>query len=60
MGTESPAEKMHNRILNGAAFSTQDVTADAFEDVARRAGTLALPEVKRAIDHLRAVEKPKK
>ena len=51
---------MHNRILNGAAFTTQDVTADTFEDVARRAGTMELPDVKRALDHLRAVEKPKK
>ena len=57
MATQSPAEKLHNRILSGAAFSTRDVTADAFETVARNAGTLQLPDVKRVLDRLRAMEK---
>lgn len=56
MTQESPAEKMHNRILNGTWFSTQDVTADALEAVARSAGTLALPEIKRELDKLRTIE----
>lgn len=56
---ESPAERMHNRILNGTWFTTQDVTADAFEAVARSAGTLALPDIKRALEGLRSVEKVK-
>lgn len=54
---ESPAEKMHNRIINGSAFSTRDVTADAFETVARRSGTVQLPDIKKALDRLRREEK---
>lgn len=54
MATENPAERMHNRILNGTAFSTQGVTAEAFQRVARRAGTLELPNVKRALEKLQA------
>jgi hypothetical protein len=56
MAKESPAEKMHNRILNGTHFSTRDVTADAFELVAKRAGTLALPDIKRGLEMLRALD----
>lgn len=59
MARETPAAKMHNRILNGTWFSTQDVTADAFENIARGAGTLELPDVKRALAKLRASENPK-
>lgn len=54
---ETPAEKMHNRILSGAAFSTRDVTADAFETIAQRAGTTQLPEIKKALTRLRREEK---
>lgn len=50
---ESPAEKMHNRILNGNSFSTRGVTIEAFQSVAQRAGTLSLPDVKSALDKLR-------
>lgn len=57
MATQSPAEKLHNRILNGNAWSTKDVTADAFETVARNAGTLQLPNVKQMLDRLRAQER---
>lgn len=61
MTTEkNPAEKMHNRILNGTAFSTQGVTAEAFGIVARRAGTLELPDVKSALEKLRAEEAKRK
>lgn len=56
---ESPAEKMHNRILSGAHFSTQDVTTDAFERVARQAGTMELPEIKQGLAKLRVLENPK-
>jgi hypothetical protein len=56
MAKENPAEKMHNRILSGAHFSTRDVTADAFELVAKRAGTLALPDIKRGLEMLRALD----
>jgi hypothetical protein len=59
MAKESPAEKMHNRILNGSWFSTQDVEADDFEQVARNAGTLSLPSIKDALNILRTLEKPK-
>jgi hypothetical protein len=44
---------MHNRILNGNSFSTRGVTIEAFQNVARQAGTMELPEVKRALDKLR-------
>lgn len=54
---ESSAEKMHNRILSGATFSTRDVTADAFETIAKRAGTLELPDVKHWLGKLREAEK---
>lgn len=54
---ETPAEKMHNRILNGAAFSTRDVTASDFESIAQRAGTSQLPEIKNALNSLRREEK---
>lgn len=57
---ESPAERMHNRILSGAAYSTQDVTADEFEAVALSAGTSQLPEIKHALFRLRMLESPKK
>lgn len=57
---ETPAERMHNRILNGAAFSTHDVTAEAFEQVARNAGTLQLADVKYALYRLQILEQPKK
>lgn len=57
MATQSPAEKLHNRILSGNSWSTRDVTADAFETVARNAGTLQLPDVKRMLDRLKAQEK---
>lgn len=57
MTTESPAEKMHNRILNGTSYSTRNVTADDFESVAHRVGTLELPEVKEALEKLRDTEK---
>jgi hypothetical protein len=60
MAKESPAEKMHNRILSGAAFSTRDVTAGAFESVARRAGTLGLSDIKAALEKLRVSEKSKR
>jgi hypothetical protein len=56
MPTESPAEKMHNRILNGSAYFTHGVTVDAFEEVARRAGTLELPDVKAGLARLRKIE----
>lgn len=59
MVQESPAEKMHNRILNGTAFSTRDVTADAFRSVAQSAGTLRLPDIRSALDKLRNDEKVK-
>jgi hypothetical protein len=54
---ESPAEMMHNRILNGSAFSTRDVTADAFKTVAERSGTMELPDVKQALAWLQNREK---
>lgn len=54
---ESPAELMHNRILNGSAFPTQGVTAEAFKTVAQRAGTLELPDVKRVLDWLQKRER---
>lgn len=57
---ESPAEKMHNRILNGTSFSTRDVTAHAFRDVAQKAGTLRLPDIKQALNELDALEKFKR
>jgi hypothetical protein len=59
MAQESPAEKMHNRILNGTAYSTQGVTAEEFEAVVRRSGTMELPEIKRALNVLRALGTPK-
>jgi hypothetical protein len=59
MAQESPAEKMHNRILNGTWFSTQDVTAADFQRVATRAGTLKLLEVRRALEKLREAERIK-
>jgi hypothetical protein len=57
MTKESPAERMHNRILSGAAFSTRGVTADEFERVAQRAGTSQLADIKDALQHLRVLEK---
>lgn len=59
MAKLTPAETMHNRILNGTWFSTKDVTADAFEAVAQRAGTLGLNEVRKALEELRKNEKQK-
>lgn len=59
MAKLSPAETMHNRILNGTWFSTKDVTANEFEAVAQRAGTLGLPDVKAALESLRRNEKEK-
>lgn len=57
MAKETPAEQMHNRILNGSAFSTQGVTAEAFKAVVQRAGTLELPDVKRALEWLEKRER---
>lgn len=54
---ETPAEKMHNRILSGVAFSTREVTASDFESIAQRAGTSQLPEIKNALNSLRREEK---
>lgn len=54
---ESPAERMHNRILNGSAYSTTDVTVEAFKIVTQRAGTQDLPDVKRALNRLEKTEK---
>jgi hypothetical protein len=59
MAKLTPAETMHNRILNGTWFSIKDVTADAFEAVAQRAGTLGLVDVKAALAGLREREKEK-
>jgi hypothetical protein len=56
---ESPAERMHNRILNGSAYSTKNVTTERFKSVAQQAGTLDLPDVKRALNRLEAAEKMK-
>lgn len=53
---ETPAEKMHNRILNGSAFSTRGVTSEAFEAIARRSGTRDLPDIKRALERLKNIE----
>ena len=60
MAKESPAEKMHNRILNGNWFSTKDVTVEAFESVARNSGTLNVSSIKQALDLLRRIERSKK
>lgn len=57
MKKESPAERMHNRILNGSAFSIRGVTADAFRSVAQSAGTLALPNIKQALVRLEKSDK---
>lgn len=59
MANETPAEKMHNRILNGTWFWTEEVPADEFEALAQRAGTLGLLDVKSALDRLRRNEKEK-
>lgn len=60
MAKLSPAEIMHNRILTGASYSSRDVTAEAFEAVAQRAGTMELPAIKRALARVRAENKPSK
>lgn len=60
MYRESPAEQMHNRILNGTAYSTRDVTARDFATVTQRAGTSALPDMRKAFLDLLSAEKKNK
>lgn len=48
---------MHNRILNGSAYSTKHVSAAAFKAVAERSGTMGLPDVKQALAWLQNREK---
>jgi hypothetical protein len=59
MANLSPAEVMHNRILNGSSYSSRDVVPADFEAVARRSGTLELPAIKRALDRVREEYKDK-
>lgn len=54
---QSPAEKMHNRILTGVVYSSRDVTPEAFEAVVRRADTSELPVIKRALERVRVQSK---